>query len=851
MDKDKFDKLIKDLIVNSDEFEGQNAIDLNNIDLCAPENSYDFTMPNPYLPTNMKDIMEQLDIVNKDLEQFNGNSLYNGNNTDTIIKNYDAYITNLIDDIKNGSDNSNNNFNVNNVIDDNGNNTNLSNDGYIIIEFGDEYTLGDKLDYTLHVKPGQQIDSNTIIATITQNGEQKQIRSIFNSGTILADEKTGDFLRIYPSYATRHIIISNTTVGTGIDYDIEDMKKYIGKMQTNGMLFSFIKDNLCYSILPSILSKREEKKKHYIKSATGGMVAHDTLGLCPCSPAKDMYNTYIEQYEKTVNNWLKSFKDLCSKDNIKSTRTSSSKMKALSDEIIQKREVLLKNIIAFYKSKDSLKECRYTKDGNDCRYLAWGDISGKKKQKSGKLKTKIGNVWYDSYYGMLISKLLLAGNESWNKKYYELLKGIIDNRLRKEQYTQASLINEFNELYKHNIQNVSGKLTPYELIKKEINLTDNQHKDEQELYNKVYTYLQDKITNKENAYACQQLANIFWYISNYSNTTVKGQDKDSEKKLDEKGIIKLVQEEKEKLETFWDECIKEYYSNTMDNIVTEFQDYTNSLNNYAEWPAPMSIPIEGRMYTLYEFNNFPVNEHTEVEEDIPELEHIKKPDFTPYIPEGDKLDNSAAIPEDVSKEITIKDTAYWMRYFSLATVISLPFLADGFDIPPKMIPVLLPAIYICFKAIYIPLLNIVLVIGLGIRGMWIFPILLVVNLNSTSVNGLLPLIIIAKNIQNLFCKKLETVEEHVANMAKLMISKLEQDNIQYNRDIQKYTLYLDTLKSQNIENEKLIQDKLANKFIKGVDTRQIIMRAEKLVPIPDTQKFKTMKWTEDKPTNNG
>nr|DAS01337.1 MAG TPA: hypothetical protein [Caudoviricetes sp.]DAY42231.1 MAG TPA: hypothetical protein [Caudoviricetes sp.] len=32
-------------------------------------------------------------------------------------------------------------------------------------------------------------------------------------------------------------------------------------------------------------------------------------------------------------------------------------------------------------------------------------------------------------------------------------------------------------------------------------------------------------------------------------------------------------------------------------------------------------------------------------------------------------------------------------------------------------------------------------------------------------------------------------------MAKLMISKLEQDNIQYNRDIQKYTLYLDTLKS--------------------------------------------------------
>jgi hypothetical protein len=28
------------------------------------------------------------------------------------------------------------------------------------------------------------------------------------------------------------------------------------------------------------------------------------------------------------------------------------------------------------------------------------------------------------------------------------------------------------------------------------------------------------------------------------------------------------------------------------------------------------------------------------------------------------------------------------------------------------------------------------------------------------------------------------------------------------------------------------------------------MRAEKLVSIPDTKKFKTMRWTEDEPKNN-
>jgi len=76
----------------------------------------------------------------------------------------------------------------------------------------------------------------------------------------------------------------------------------------------------------------------------------------------------------------------------------------------------------------------------------------------------------------------------------------------------------------------------------------------------------------------------------------------------------------------------------------------------------------------------------------------------------------------------------------LATVISIPFLADGFDIPPTMTPIPLPCIYICFNTIFIKQLNLVIVIGLALRGIWPWPVVLFVNCSSTPASYLTPLI---------------------------------------------------------------------------------------------------------------
>jgi hypothetical protein len=98
-------------------------------------------------------------------------------------------------------------------------------------------------------------------------------------------------------------------------------------------------------------------------------------------------------------------------------------------------------------------------------------------------------------------------------------------------------------------------------------------------------------------------------------------------------------------------------------------------------------------------------------------------------------------------EITVVDTKYWQRYYALATVISLPFLADGFDIPPTMTPVPMPGIYICIKAIHIKALDIVMVLGIAIRGIYIYPIIQVNNLSSNSLSALTPLIAVLKKIK--------------------------------------------------------------------------------------------------------
>lgn len=83
-----------------------------------------------------------------------------------------------------------------------------------IIEFAQSCIRDEAgVDFKFLVKPGQRLTPDTIIATCTQGGVQKQVRSVFDSGTVLATEDGSDYLRLYKSSGcNRHIIIEDYSV---------------------------------------------------------------------------------------------------------------------------------------------------------------------------------------------------------------------------------------------------------------------------------------------------------------------------------------------------------------------------------------------------------------------------------------------------------------------------------------------------------------------------------------------------------------------------------------------------------------------------------------------------------------
>jgi hypothetical protein len=68
-------------------------------------------------------------------------------------------------------------------------------------------------------------------------------------------------------------------------------------------------------------------------------------------------------------------------------------------------------------------------------------------------------------------------------------------------------------------------------------------------------------------------------------------------------ILDLVEEERDKLHNFWEEAIRAYYTNPITKEINKFKEYAENINPYADWPAPINIPIEGITYKLYTFSN--------------------------------------------------------------------------------------------------------------------------------------------------------------------------------------------------------------------------------------------------------
>jgi len=247
----------------------------------------------------------------------------------------------------------------------------------------------------------------------------------------------------------------------------------------------------------------------------------------------------------------------------------------------------------------------------------------------------------------------------------------------------------------------------------------------------------------------------------------------------------LIKEEAKEIQTFWDDILKDESKCNVKSATEEFKNFANSLSANATWPEPISMNIKNIDFELYLFSHHKVLEQEKAmpEIDLGEAEKMRQQAYG--MANGDLKTPTATIDDlgDPSKwpavdkpqlgQITILDYEYWLVYMLNATLITLlpMYWGDGFDIPPFMTPLLLPAIYFPIAPpvhIHVLRLNVLIVFGLALRGIWPAPIILFVNMSDRPINVMLPVMMALDGMKML----LELVIMHMENLVPSIINGL-------------------------------------------------------------------------------
>ena len=147
---------------------------------------------------------------------------------------------------------------------------------------------------------------------------------------------------------------------------------------------------------------------------------------------------------------------------------------------------------------------------------------------------------------------------------------------------------------------------------------------------------------------------------------------------------------------------------------------------------------------------------------------------------------------------------YWLKYFGIATVCSLPYFApSGINIAG--VPLWLPAIFIPIFPVYIKILDLLIVIGLSVRGLAIQPIFLFINLSNQDLCALTPLVIALKKVKQIFDDQVNKLERLPAEYAQKFINKLIGDSeklIRENRNLEVQINGLESISFPKMEKAK-------------------------------------------------
>ena len=807
--------IMNDLTVNSDEMEGTQTISLDSIHGCSTD-YIEYTEPS----MTLDEISEMLHLKDKNTGEGDDGTgdksikgkPYTGDNGDDKDrtpkipdwsdfgdidvpkdKTYDDIASDIINDDKIGSVNA-------------------------IIEFAQPSIRDERgVDYSISVKPGQSVRPETIIGSAIINNEKKAIRSIFGSGTVWGTPDGKQFKHLYESAgANRHIVIRNCTIaGEAPELTPELIENIQHEFSQEAELFDLITNNICESVLPWILGRRYTQ---WIFMAPGVRLERKN--------GREIFREYMDYVNDIRERYANDIKEMNSEDTIRSLNGNRRKIDALGYRILERRKRYAEEIItAYLEYKETLDKVEYDPAFEDCRYLAYVHEIG---YHTNETSTRVGDLDYFNYYTALLSMLSTYTDNKYVKRYNEILKEIIEERIAAEGYSPDVIRGEFNELYKKIID--FRVKNGFQRIDAEMNTIASEGRDIDP--QTVASWITQHLAVKKDEYtdmSIRQLANMYIFIRNYKAFNgVPGmrrvQLESHNDEIDEASLMiyNLTMKENEKLMEFWDEVLGVWANTSIFSSIEKTTTEMKKINNFAEWPLPSELIIDGQTFHHYLFENDVHRQRDDEDEDMGNvIIDTIPPDPSTFQPED--VTNEEAIPlndENIEvDEISIRDIAYWRRYFSLATVISLPYLACGLDIPPAEIMLIpLPCIFIAIDCVYIKALDLVLVAGISIRGMYVWPVFLYVNGSTQWSSILSPLISQLKTVQSKISAKINALAEMPINaLADNYIMKFEDEARKLRQENKLLENYITSIEARKVANQETIKkhmSQLKDKFAK-------------------------------------
>lgn len=678
----------------------------------------------------------------------------------------------------------------------------------IIIEFATPSLQDERdLDFHFFVKPGDQLTEDTLIARAKINDVTKDIRSIFSAGTVCATPDGSDYERLYKGCGCdRHIIIENYEIcGERPDIDTDRIQQLCDEFTQEAYIHSLVTDNLPDCVLPLILQNRYTKYKWIIK----------ILGIRENRPnGREIFSKYIDEVQNIRKQYMEDMQYMGTEENIKNTNGNVRKVNELGWSIIDRRRKYAEDMVYMYREYvETLPPCEYDENNYyDCQFLAYDhDVKYRDKE----VNEKVGNTEYSNYYMALLSKIDMAAstNNQYAKEYFELLTNIIERRMSYESYDINVIIKEFDNLFKKSI-NKKYK-NAYNNLSREMKLKESDI-----TFMDVYDWITAKTTKGSTKdsdeymeYSKRQLANIFLFIWNYHEYDLESKRPDmSYNSYDAKEttILDLTKLEWKELSEFWDKVLAIWETISVKQCCNNFEEFARLGDKYHEWPTPGYISIGYDNYTHYLFQNYPERDQTIEDEDYGTACDMT----TPEVPEDIEIPPGEFGPEDLLKnendpqigEISIIDFKYWVKYFALATIISIPYLNCGLDIIPFIQLVPLPCIFIAVASVYIKILDIVIVFGITIRGMYIFPCVLYVNCSSVPLSITTALIAALKTIQSKINAKINSLaEKPITSLADGFKNLMEKENRRLRNENMQLDAAISNMKARKVKNMENIR----------------------------------------------